>query len=510
MERIEGIDLSIVIIILYVAYLKLTTYFPVPETYNVSRVYNDVLNAIPRHLLAFLAAFSVGTLVNNYLLSKLKTHFRGKHLPLCFISSTAVGEAALQITGTTIAWAGSLQFTTEILPFMLFSYLYKIGFEIIMTPVNVVICNWLKQQEGVEIKATYKVIDTLNEERPYYEARDEKLGIFLCCYAIACILILIATLLLLNTFFTSTLLSTLLKSIPTTNPILRNCILIAFVIIIKTGLKIAIFALLMCTYMPLHKILIKDPFDNLPDNKNPSDTPNNHNLSEPQNKLHTLETACPPILKAIKNFPEKLPRDNWQNLSNIEKKEILNTLLKEKITRYPTTEENLLLYTTTYMLLYFILEASDRQSTPDKKLIAQVLSELNKSGNTLIKEANALRKYRVNNTETNTARTADTILEKFELLVVQLQILQQENTENKAAIGMSIDNAYSVIDQLQSEHADYKYADNVITFITYFCQFSFLIFTIANFSPLSIATSLLLGCVTGILSLCISLMRLLL
>lgn len=143
--------LSIPIIIIYIGYLKFTTFLPIPDVPNVGNSYNDVFNALPRHLLALLAAVAIGNLVNNFLLSKLKSRFKGKYLPLRFISSTAVGEAALQIIGTTIAWFGNLHFTTEILPFVLFSYFYKVAFEAIMTPVNVYVCKWLKNAEGIDV-----------------------------------------------------------------------------------------------------------------------------------------------------------------------------------------------------------------------------------------------------------------------------------------------------------------------------------------------------------------------
>lgn len=143
--------ISIPIIIIYISYLKLTTFFPVPEIPNVGQSYNEVFNSLPRHLLALLAAIIIGNLVNNLVLSKLKSLFKGKYLPIRFIGSTAIGEAALQTIGTTIAWIGSLHFTSEILPFIIFSYLYKIIFETAMTPINIIICKWLKTSEGIDV-----------------------------------------------------------------------------------------------------------------------------------------------------------------------------------------------------------------------------------------------------------------------------------------------------------------------------------------------------------------------
>ncbi|WP_196398882.1 queuosine precursor transporter [Legionella saoudiensis] len=143
--------LSVPIIVAYILYLKITTFFPLPNTPNIVASYNEVFNSLPRHLVALLAALSAGILVNNFILSKLKTRFKGKYLPIRFIIATTVGEASLQMIGTTIAWFGTLSFTTEILPFILFSFFYKVSFEAILTPANIFLCRWLKKAEGIDI-----------------------------------------------------------------------------------------------------------------------------------------------------------------------------------------------------------------------------------------------------------------------------------------------------------------------------------------------------------------------
>ncbi len=144
------IFIVIPIVIFYIGYLKCTTFFPIPDIVSIDDSYNTIINALPRHLVALLAALTTGSLVNNYLLTKLKKHFKGKYLPLRFIGATAVGEAALQLVGTSIAWLGNLHFSSEIIPFVIFSYCYKIAFEAFMTPINVYVCNWLKKSEGLD------------------------------------------------------------------------------------------------------------------------------------------------------------------------------------------------------------------------------------------------------------------------------------------------------------------------------------------------------------------------
>jgi queuosine precursor transporter len=145
------IKITLIILVFYIVYTKLITFLPTPGIANIDQAYNTVFNALPRHLFALLAAIAVGNLTNNYIISKLKIRFKGKHLAFRFIFATTIGEALLQIVGTSVAWLGSLHFTSDILPFVVFSYLYKIVFEAAMTPFNIMICEKLKKSEGVDI-----------------------------------------------------------------------------------------------------------------------------------------------------------------------------------------------------------------------------------------------------------------------------------------------------------------------------------------------------------------------
>ena len=146
--------LSIVIVSCYIFYMKMTTFLPIPGVKNIDQSYNTVFNALPRHLFALLAAIFIGNVVNDYIISKLKCKLKGKYLPFRFIFATVVGEAILQLVGTSVAWFGTLSFKSDILPFVLFSYCYKIFFEAAMTPINVVVCKWLKKSEGIDVYDT--------------------------------------------------------------------------------------------------------------------------------------------------------------------------------------------------------------------------------------------------------------------------------------------------------------------------------------------------------------------
>jgi queuosine precursor transporter len=143
--------LMLPIAFMFIYYLKFTNSLPLLPNNKVDECYVTVINTLPRHFWAFIAAISAGNLLNNYLLQYLKTRWKGKYLPLRFIISTAGGEAGLQFIGTFVAWYGTLTFKNEILPFVIFSYSYKVFFEAIMTPINIYLSTKLKDLEGIDV-----------------------------------------------------------------------------------------------------------------------------------------------------------------------------------------------------------------------------------------------------------------------------------------------------------------------------------------------------------------------
>ena len=144
------IQITLIILSFVVIFLKITTYFPIPSFENIDTSYNMVFDTIPRHLFALLVAIIFGNLFNDYVLSKLKKRLNGKHLAARLIVSTMAGEALLQLSGTISAWVGHMHILSQILPFAVFSYCYKIIFNIVLTPINVAICKTLKQSENID------------------------------------------------------------------------------------------------------------------------------------------------------------------------------------------------------------------------------------------------------------------------------------------------------------------------------------------------------------------------
>ena len=111
---------------------------------NIDSNFQKIVFSMPRHLLSFIIALIIGGLINSYILQKLNFLLNERFLAIRFISSTVIGEFFFQIVAVMIAWYGTLSIW-EIIPVATLAYIYKIFFEVLMTPFNLVICRKLKK-----------------------------------------------------------------------------------------------------------------------------------------------------------------------------------------------------------------------------------------------------------------------------------------------------------------------------------------------------------------------------
>jgi uncharacterized integral membrane protein (TIGR00697 family) len=111
--------------------------------------YEKILGLTPRIVIASLVAYFSGEFSNSYTLAKMKILTRGRWLWTRTIGSTIVGEGVDTMLFVFIAFYGALS------PQLLFAviisnYVFKVGFEIIMTPATYYVANLLKRQEQVD------------------------------------------------------------------------------------------------------------------------------------------------------------------------------------------------------------------------------------------------------------------------------------------------------------------------------------------------------------------------
>ncbi|MFA5931744.1 MAG: queuosine precursor transporter [archaeon] len=108
-----------------------------------------ILGITPRIVLASLIAYLAGSFSNSFILAKMKLITKGKYLWSRTIGSTIIGEGIDTILFCTIAFFGILPI--ELLVAVIVSnYLFKVGIEVLFTPITYKIIKLLKRKEGLD------------------------------------------------------------------------------------------------------------------------------------------------------------------------------------------------------------------------------------------------------------------------------------------------------------------------------------------------------------------------
>jgi uncharacterized integral membrane protein (TIGR00697 family) len=112
--------------------------------------YERILGFAPRLLWASFAAYLVGEFANSFVLAKLKIATQGRWLWLRTISSTLVGEGLDSLVFMSLAFMGTIPLE-GLVNAILTQWVFKVGYEVLITPLTYVIINFLKKQEGLDV-----------------------------------------------------------------------------------------------------------------------------------------------------------------------------------------------------------------------------------------------------------------------------------------------------------------------------------------------------------------------
>ncbi len=106
-----------------------------------------VFSNTTRIVIASIVAFWVGDFVNSYVLAKMKVLTKGKLLWTRTIGSTFVGQFVDSALFYPIAFYG-LWDDASLIKVVIFNWLFKVGVEVVFTPLTYLIVNFLKRAEG--------------------------------------------------------------------------------------------------------------------------------------------------------------------------------------------------------------------------------------------------------------------------------------------------------------------------------------------------------------------------
>jgi hypothetical protein len=110
--------------------------------------YQAILGGIPALLVASLAAYWLGEFSNSYVLAKMKMATGGRYLPVRTIGSTLVAQAVDTLVFFILATALGVFEPAIFWSLVVSNYLFKLGIEVLLTPLTLALVSALKQAEG--------------------------------------------------------------------------------------------------------------------------------------------------------------------------------------------------------------------------------------------------------------------------------------------------------------------------------------------------------------------------
>ena len=120
-----------------------------PGSYNeqLQQGLNMVFGNTWRIVAGSIVAFWVGSMVNSFVMAKMKIWTQGRHLWARTIGSTAVGELFDSSLFYVIAFYGIWP-TEQVVAVAIAQYFLKTGWEVLATPLTYQVVGWLKRKEN--------------------------------------------------------------------------------------------------------------------------------------------------------------------------------------------------------------------------------------------------------------------------------------------------------------------------------------------------------------------------
>jgi len=119
---------------------------PPDPQWGLQDSFSKILGPIPQIVVASLIAYFAGEFSNSYILARMKVVTQGRWLWMRTIGSTLVGEAIDTVLFVLIAFSGVFE-RDLLLRILISNYIFKVGVEVLFTPVTYQIVRLLKRAE---------------------------------------------------------------------------------------------------------------------------------------------------------------------------------------------------------------------------------------------------------------------------------------------------------------------------------------------------------------------------
>ena len=129
--------------------LMVAQILPPAPFWDGQEAYARILGFMPRIFVASLCAYLVGEFLNSFVLSKLKVACQGRYLWLRVVLSTIVGQLFDSIIFGCIAFGGTIPLV-DLQAYVLVQWVFKSGYEIVISPLTLRVIAWLKKKEQLD------------------------------------------------------------------------------------------------------------------------------------------------------------------------------------------------------------------------------------------------------------------------------------------------------------------------------------------------------------------------
>lgn len=133
--------------------LQLGVWLPGSESWTGQEAMAQIFGAVPRIFAASFIAFLCGSMVNAYVMSKMKVASQGRRFSLRAIISSLWGEGVDSVIFFPIAFAGMLPWS-EISMLIVTQTFLKTFYEILILPVTLKFVKLLRDHEGGDVTDT--------------------------------------------------------------------------------------------------------------------------------------------------------------------------------------------------------------------------------------------------------------------------------------------------------------------------------------------------------------------
>lgn len=135
--------------LLVILFLQLAIILPGDPEWGGQEAIETIYGNVPRILLGSFVAFLCGSMVNAYVMSRMKLMSGGKHFSARAILSTLFGESVDSMIFFPIAFGGILGWD-KIIALIWTQAFLKTGYEILILPVTIRVVKYLKSKEKLD------------------------------------------------------------------------------------------------------------------------------------------------------------------------------------------------------------------------------------------------------------------------------------------------------------------------------------------------------------------------